>query len=191
LEGRMKGKNKKGEFFLLAAFAFIIAFYIGISSYISPGFSGIESSGIIYLQKNIEDEYPKVLNLGLNESKPITNLVNFTLFVQNVTKSRGMDLSVFWLVSRNVGDDLNVTLGNFLGDPINVAVNISGDIKALNISDKSIRSFLFSSPPSEFNLTINFNTTERNLLLEKYKVSMYFFLELEEGDNVFRSERRV
>jgi hypothetical protein len=47
---------------------------------------------------------------------------------------------------------------------------------------------IFSPADSELDVSIAFNSTEKELLLEKYKANIYFLLELSRGDDVIRGD---
>lgn len=179
----------KAQFFLVSAFSLAILFFIGISSYISPEsiiFPEMGSANNLF--DNVRSEYPRAANLGLNESDPVGKLANFTYFVEKITKEKGVEFSLLFILTQNVSDDLNVTVGNFLGYPVDIEVNVSGDLQTLQVSDNETSSKMFSNPPESFTLGISFNTTEKNLLLEKRKVNLYFILEMRKGENIMRGE---
>jgi hypothetical protein len=182
----------KGQFFLVGALLFILMFYLGFSLFLSPSHtSPVMGNGISDLFDNIENEYPRALNFGLNVSKPVDTLANFTDFAINITEGRGSHLRAFWLVTENVSDDLNITAGNFLGFSIDVTLNVSGVTKVMYVDNGNTNSSLFTSPPSEFELGLNFNTTEKNLLLEKYKANLYLILEMRKGEDLIVGETKA
>ena len=168
----------------------VLLYFIGMAPYISPP-NVVEtdySPSISYIFGNIQDEYPRVLNFGINESMEIEHLENFTRFVQNYTKARGLDYSVFWLVFQNVSDDVNVTVGSF-GETINVTMNVSGEFEYLYLEDGSTGSVMFTDPPGSYNITVVFNSNQTQLSLEKYKTSIYFQTSVTRGGNVLRGKR--
>jgi hypothetical protein len=87
-----------------------------------------------------------------------------------------------------VSDNLNVTVLNFMGSDENVTLNVSGDVDTVYVQQGSLNSSLFTSPPPEFTLILNFNTTEKNVLLEKYKANLYSVLEIRKGDEKITGE---
>ncbi len=180
---------RKGQFFLVGAFSLAILFFVGISSQISPeGIVFPEIRAVSSLFDNVRNEYPRAANLGLNESEPVGRLTNFTNFVESKTKERGIEFSLLFVLTQNVSDNLNVTVGNFLGYPIDIELNVSGAVENLQVSDGGTDSNLFSNPPETFSLGISFNTTEKNLLLEKRKANLYFILDMRKGDNIIKGE---
>ncbi len=182
-------KGMKGQFFLAATFTLAIVFFIGLSSQISPANISVpRTASITYLMDNVKSEYPRAANLGLNESKIIETLASFTEFVKEEAKGRGVSFSAIFVLTENVSNNLNVTVGNFLGYATNVSLNVSGEAKNLYIVDAGANSTIFSSPPEAFTLGISFNTTEKNLLLEKYKANLYVILELRKGGNIVKGE---
>jgi hypothetical protein len=178
----------KGQYFLLSSFFLILLFYAGIAIYFSPS-SLISASGdLAHLFENIEKEYPKAFNLGMQASAPAATLVNFTALAQSLATRRGAAFRALWVITENVSDALNVTVGNWLGQNITITLNVSGDVKLLSVSEGSVNSTLFSAPPSEFTLALSFNTSQKNLLLEKYKANLYLLLEIERGDDKIAGE---
>ena len=185
------GKGMKGQFFLLGAFLLIMIFYVGIALYFSPSH---QSAGADYLPAvfdNIKNEYPVAFNLGMNASDPVTTLANFTAFAVNMTGRMNANLDVLWIVTENVSDNLNVTVGNFLEYPTTITLNVSGDVVEMRVDSGGTNSSLFTSPPSEFELRANFNTTEKNLILEKYKANLYVILEMTKGNDKIAGEMKA
>jgi hypothetical protein len=180
-------KGMKGQFFLVSAFFLVLIFYMGAAVYLQPSHSK-SGSEIPDLFDNIRSEYPHAFNLGLNESRPSEILSDFTQLSINVSKSRGADLAALWITTVNQSSDLNVTVGNFLGYDTNVTLNVSGSMKTLQVNTGNVESHLFSSPPSEFQLLANFNTTGINLLLEKYKANLYVILNMRMGEEKIINE---
>jgi hypothetical protein len=186
------GKRMKGQFFLLAAFFLLLAFYLGVSAHLSPTFAKPEiGSDISGLFANIEGEYPRVANFGLASSDAAAALADFSMLAANLTDAQGAELKVLWILTENEGGDLNVTVGNFLGSARNVTLNVSGDIAYVLVNDGEVDSAIFASPPSEFSLRLNFNTGEKNLLLEREKANLYTFIEMSKGNDVIRGENRA
>ncbi len=178
-----KHGEMKGQFFLIGAFLLIMMFYVGISLYFSPSHSVQGGHQISDLSENILAEYPRAFNFGMNSSSPSQVLANFTGLAVNLTGQRNAELKVLWIITQNVSDDLNVTAGNFLGYPAEITLNVSGEVKNLYVGSGAVNSTLFASPPSEFELRANFNTTEKNLLLEKFKANLWVLLEISDGGN--------
>ncbi len=184
----VKGKRKKGQYFLLSSFFLILLFYAGIAIYFSPSSMTSASGDLPHLFENIESEYPRAFNFGMKASSPAATLANFTGLAKNLTTGRGAAFRALWMVTENASDDLNVTVGNWLGSAITITLNVSGDVKVISVSDGSTNSTLFTSPPSEFALALSFNTDQKNLLLEKYKANLYLLLEMEKGEDKIAGE---
>jgi hypothetical protein len=185
----IKKKNMKGQFFLIGGFLVLLLFYTGISTFFSPGYSqkGIKGEMANFFS-NIKDEYPAALNLGLNSTGGAQALVNFTDIVINATKGRGASLAALWILTHNSSDNLNVTIGNYMGAALNVTLNVSGSLSTLEIGGGETASVVFASPLSELDFRASFNTTEKNLLLEKYKTNLYVFLEMKKGSDKITGE---
>lgn len=184
-----KKKNLKGQFFLIGGFLVLLLFYMGISTFFAPAYTqkGIRGEMSNFFS-NVRDEYPVALNLGLNSSGGAQALVNFTGIVVNASKSRGASLAALWILTQNASDDLNVTIGNYMGTALNVTLNVSDAMSTLEIGNGETASVIFVSPPSEFAFQASFNTTGKNLLLEKYKTNLYVFLEMRKGSDKITGE---
>jgi ABC-type Na+ efflux pump permease subunit len=184
-------RKMKGQFFLLTASFLIIILYLGISVYLTPSFSAGAGSDLSDFFSNIRDEYPRAFNFGLEAANPATTLADFSRIALNATNERKANLHALWIMTQNDSDDLNVTVGNSFGQELNVTLNVSGDAKVLRVAEGGVNSTLFSSPPSEFQLRASFNTTEKNVLLEKYKASLYVILEITKGSNRIAGETKA
>lgn len=186
---KAKKKNLKGQFFLIGGFLVLLLFYMGISAFFAPAYSqkGIKGEMANFFS-NVRDEYPAALNLGLNSSGGAQALVNFTGIVVNASKGRGASLAALWILTQNSSDNLNVTIGNYMGAALNVTLNVSDAMSTLEIGDGETASVVFASPSSEFDFRASFNTTEKNLLLEKYKTNLYVFLEMRRGSDKITGE---
>lgn len=175
---------KKGQFFMAAAIFLILVFYMGMAPYIETFYSGPSmEEEMSSLYENIQREFPRAFNLALDTDSPAEALSNFTLFAKNATMRRGADYRCLWLFTENRSGDLNVTVGNFFGSGLEVILNVSGDVETLTVGSDRFSSHLFSSPPSEFELSLSFNNTESNLLLEKYKANLYLVMEMSRGSD--------
>ncbi|MCX6817618.1 MAG: hypothetical protein NTU57_02050 [Candidatus Aenigmarchaeota archaeon] len=185
----IKKKTMKGQFFLIGAFLILLLFYIGISTFFAPAYSqkGIKGEMANFFS-NVRDEYPAALNLGLNSTGGAQALVNFTGIVVNASKSRGATLATLWILTQNSSDNLNVTIGNYMGTALNVTLNVSDSLSTLEIGDGETASVVFASPLSELAFRASFNTTEKNLLLEKYKTNLYVFLDMRKGSDKITGE---
>ena len=92
----------------------------------------------------------------------------------------------------NISSPAN-TLVNFT----NFVMNVTGRrgfetrilwVISINVGEGETNSSLFLSPPSEFELRLSFNTTEKNVLLEKYKANLYLILDMRKGDDRLAGE---
>ena len=183
----------KGQFFLIVALSLTLLYFVGMVPYLSPPSitEGDYSKNLLQIFTNIYDEYPRVLNFGINESAATGHLSNFTLFAKTFVKDKGLSLEAFWLVAENSSDDVNVTVGNYLGRPQNVTLNISSETHYVYLENNSTGYVVFSSPPAQFNITVTFNSRQSQISLEKYKTSIYFFLSMSNGENVMKGEGKA
>jgi hypothetical protein len=182
-------KKKKGQFFLLATVLLCVLFFVGLHfSYPSTKvITQTFSDDMNYLYENMKKEFPHTLNLGLNDSNPVEHLTNFSIFTKRIMNEHYTNLSLLWLITENSSSsDLNITAGNFLDHPTIVILNISGDIKNISVNVNSTNSTIFYSIPSQFNMSVRFNSEESKLLLERDKVNLYTFLKLERRERLLK-----
>jgi hypothetical protein len=179
-------KLLKGQFFLLGAILIV-----GLIFWVLPKPDVLVEShteDITYLFKNIQNELPRALNLGINESRPIDHLKNFTLYIDSKMSEHLINFTCLWIVTE--GDsalsELNITVGNFLGYTTTIILNLSGAVKNLVVFPDSTNSTIFSSVQSEFNLTIKFNGEEENVRWQRDKINLYAMIELKRGENLIK-----
>lgn len=77
-------KRMKGQYFLLSSFFLILLFYAGVSMYLSPPGMSPDSKDLSNLFGNVENEYPKAFNFGMDASGPAATLANFTGLAKNM-----------------------------------------------------------------------------------------------------------
>ena len=136
------------------------------------------SSDLGYLARNMQKELPQALTLGLNESAGVTTLVNFTRFSARVMAERAINFTPVWVVTSNLSQDMNVTVGNFLGANETVSVNVSGTTASIMVADNSTNSSTFTAPPAAFNVSISFRDQNETFVWARDKVNLYAFVNL-------------
>jgi len=181
-------KTRKGQFFILGAFLLCALFYMGIPK--SSQLTASPTYDLIYISNNLGKEIPNALNLGLNESQPIEHLENFTRFVRRVMLAHSTNFTVLWIVTENIStNDLNITVGNFLGS--NKTLNITIGASSINITapDNTTNSTSFGSDPgTEFNMTILFDSQNRTVEWQRDKLNIYALIQLKRGNNIQKRE---
>ncbi len=179
--------QRKGQFFILGAFMLCTLFYMGIprgGQLVMP-----VTQDLTYLSDNLEREIPNVLNLGLNESKPMEYLKNFTGFVERIMLERLANFTTLWIVTENIStNDLNITVGNFLDSSKTVNITIGATSQNLTAPDNATNSTTFTGIASAFNMTILFDTENATVEWQRDKVNIYAFIQLRRGDNLLKKE---
>ena len=179
----------KGQYFLVISLLFAAMFFSAIYTFISPE-SIIESEhrDVYYFYKSILKEYPYAFDDGINRSNINNYLVNFTVTSKNVAREGNMNMYALWLYTINRSSDINVTIGNFMNDTLNVTLNLSGDVKIVHVEKNSINSTVFTNPADKFNLTVTFYNIQTNLLLGKYKYNFYSYVEVGRRRALFKGD---
>lgn len=178
--------KRKGQFFILGAIMLIILFFIGIP-FLQPSLTS-PIRDLPLLSKNIRLEFPVAFNLGLNESDERAVMKNFSLFLNTNLADRLIDFSTLWLYAKNSSENVNFTIGNFLGKNITVNLTISPIEKEIFVQNNGTNSTLFSSPGSIFNLTIEFESRTATVEWLRDKVNLYVFYELRRNRDVIKEE---
>ncbi|MFH1445289.1 MAG: hypothetical protein ABIF08_02295 [Nanoarchaeota archaeon] len=192
----MRNKKMKGQFFLLGAFIIITMFYIGLQ--FGKPFIYPETGDLGYIHENIETELSYALNLGINESRPIEVLSNFTRYLDESLYF--LNFSTLWVVTDNVDFDqnlatytLNVSIGNFLDYNVTVNVTANETSQDINVTFNETKSAEFEiangTTPLTFNMTLIFDGTDTNMtnmILNKF--NLYALIKLQRGTDFKKEE---
>ncbi len=169
--------KRKAQFYLIAGLAFVLLFFTMVP-HLQPLVT-TPSSDLGYLARNMQKELPHALTLGLNESSGVPTLVNFTRFSARVMAERAINFTPVWVVTGNLSQDLNVTVGNFLGANTTVTVNVTGeDVQSIAVADNSTNSSAFTSVAAAFNISIGFRDQNETFVWVRDKVNLYAFVNL-------------
>jgi hypothetical protein len=161
----------KGQFFLLGAVLLIVTFYIAL-----PLFQPMQKSELGFVARNIANEYIKVANFGL------PYVINWSEWIGKKVDN----FSSIWLFAIGNGSHVNLTIGNWLGKNITVALNISGNLYNLFVKNASINWTSFSSN-EQFNITINW-TESRQFSWLRDKNNFWALVTIEQAKDKFRAE---
>jgi hypothetical protein len=175
----------KGQFFVLAAILLASLFFVGLP--ITGNMVGTVSEDLDLLSGNIASEFPAALNRVL-PSGDLGRMGDFSLFLEGQLEQRNADFANLWLVTQPDGGGLNVTLGNYLGEDITVAVNVSDNLQMLYMPSGTMDSLYFASVPQDFPLRVGFADVDRHLQLERDKVNLYAFFSISRGSELLRKE---
>jgi hypothetical protein len=163
-----------------------VLLFFGLGAGISLTAAGTEDMD--RLASNLGSEFPHALNIGINVTDPPGTLYNFTQFSVSKAGGRRIDLDCGWVLFREQGGDLNVSVGNFMGSRQTFGIEIDGSQENIQADDMAINSSLFTVSGHKFNATITVasSTTGAELLLNK--TSLYMKMSLSRGGNVLKKE---
>lgn len=176
----------KGQFFIIGALFVCVLLYFGIGP--TMDVSGTGSDDMNRLARNLQKEFPHALNIGINGSAPIQTLRNFTLFSISSLEEGRIDLTCHWLVFRYAGDQVNVSVGNFLGSPEVFYVNVSGTAKGIYAGDGMVNSSLFPVAGYTFDASVTVDGETDRFTMLTNKTSIFSELTLSRSGNVIRKE---
>ena len=175
----------KGQFFVLAAILLAALFFAGLP--ITGNIIGTVSKDMELLSENIASEFPAALNRVL-PSGDVERLGDFSLFVGGQVAQRNADFANIWFVTRPEGSDINVTIGNYMGEDLTVAVNVSDDLQMLYMPSGTVDSLDFPSVGEDFTIRLGFADMDRQLEMGRDKVNLYSFFSLSRGSELIRKE---
>lgn len=172
----------KGQFFIIGAIAFSLLFLVGFSL---QGAVQNRLSDLDRVSQNVESEYPIALNLLLNDSRPITDLMEFPRFLDSVLTEKMVDFKTLWVVTEGTAlSDMNLYAGNYMGKAVRVSLNVDGELKTLEVQDDSTNTTVFPGVAPEFNITIGFEGIEKTLIWRRDKTNLYALTSMGRGNDL-------
>ncbi len=174
----------KGQFFMLGAILLASMFFIALpmTGYVIK----TVSEDLDYISDNIENEFPRALNLIADSD--IERLKDFSVFVDNQITQRSADFKNLWVVTKPEGGDVNITVGNFLDEDINIALNVSNTIEIMFMPSGTTNSVMFYNVPSQFVLRVTFPGIDKELKFQRDKINLYSFFSISRGENIVKKE---
>ncbi len=185
----------KGQVFLIISIVVLLALIL-IKIQVTP-----EPRQAYYLgldiwksADNIAEEYEKTADISLSQSSNYqnleTNLNNFSNYIYNSFNEREYSLRILYS-TMFAGENLTVTLGNFMGSPVyNITVNLS-DGQGASISElpTNMSASINFTLPSLFNVTVQYtmNGTESNFSYasdNNVTLAAYVRIYLQQGSSV-------
>ncbi|MBN2102352.1 MAG: hypothetical protein JW716_05780 [Candidatus Aenigmarchaeota archaeon] len=178
----------KGQYFLLGAIIIITLFFTGFYLVKNESIfsSSYKADDLKYLFYNMQSEYPRVFNYGINESDITVELRNFTEFSRSIYSSNILNFTTLLIYTTNISDNLNVTIVNYLGYDTEVELNISGTLKNLTVTDEGLNSTIFSAVNPKFVMTVKFNSQEKQLSMVRDKYNLYTYLQLRRKSEIIK-----
>ena len=175
----------KGQFFIVGALFICILLFFSVSpATMLTGYS----ADLEFCADNAAREMPHALNMGINSSKPVQTLENFTLFMQENLAGRLITLKTAWFVFYQSGSSVNVTAGNFLGYNSSFMLNISGTEKTLYVTSNQLNSTVFPVTGKTYDVSLDSVDIEMGAQLMTNKTSFYSLVILEKGSDMVRKE---
>ena len=182
IQTKSESRQFKAQYFIVGAILVCSLFFMA-----SPRFIPLirqPAADIEYISANLQRELPHALNLGLNESAMLGHMINFTHFMEDAMLERYTNYTSMWLIAENISaTGLNTTVGNFMGEDVNVTINVSGTVKALLVQNGTVNSTNFSSVATAYNITISFSDQEETFEWVRHKVNLYAFFQLNRGED--------
>ncbi len=176
----------KGQYYLLGAIILTMLFFTGLYLVKTESMftTSYKSDDMKFLFYDIQSEYPRAFNFGINESDITGKLRNFTEFTNNMLTGSLINFTSLWIYTINISDNLNVTVGNHLGYDTIVQLNISGSVQNLSVMDGGINSTIFPVVGSKFNMTVNFNSNQKKLSMMRDKYNLYSYIQLQRANEM-------
>lgn len=146
---------KKGQFYIISVAVIIIMVSFMISSkFISPK-AVAEDERTRSMFSNMKSELNYVVNIIIADSANSTNIEHkmhdFFDFLRIYSKMRSTDLKGYYFIGLPLDDDLNITIGNFLQEPLTfIEINVTNATATLS---RNITSLL-----SENETTVSFES---------------------------------
>ena len=175
----------KGQFFVIGAILIASLFFAGLplTGYITKPVS----DDLDFFSQNIDNEFPRALNLAIDEGD-LNRLKDFSNFADSQITQKNAIFKNLWVVTEAEGSNVNVTVGNFLDEDVNIALNISNTIEMMLIPSGFTDSVMFFGVPSQFTLRVTFTEADRELDFQRDKINLYSFFSLSRGEDIMRRE---
>jgi len=183
------GPARKGQFILLSGFVFLMLLLLALPR--QKELVSSSPSDLSLLAENVVRELPRAYNFGLNESAPVSRLVNFSRFAQQTLRSQFINLSHIWIVSQvdPATNNLNLSAGNFLEQNVTASLNLSGTVQNITITMNATNNTIFSSVSTNpFNITIQVGSDIATVQWQRDKNNMFAIISLKRETQYIREE---
>ena len=138
------------------------------------------------LAENMGTEFPVAVNLIILGGDDPARMGEFMGFVRGTAESRYMDMEMLGLVavpdSSNPGD-VTVYVANWMGTPLDVNVDIGGNLQAISLDDEDTGSLDYSGVPQNYDMTVSWAGRTWSATVPRDKTNLYGFLALSRGGN--------
>lgn len=175
-----------GQFFIIGALFVCILLFLGVA----PAFhiSQTNTADMDRLLDNLEIEFPRALNIGINTSKPQQVLYNFTNYTKNHASGKRINFSCYWVTFIQEAGNVNVSVGNFLHQAKDFSIGVWGTAKNIYVGYESVNSSLFAVPKYYYNVTITVDSDVESFELLANKTSLYSIITLERNGNTLKKK---
>lgn len=181
------GKRMSGQYFIVGAILLSAAFYMGLSGAVPLTTSPAED--VSYLFTNIQRELPRTLNFGLAEGTPGETLLNFTRYINAHMRQKYINLSTLWVVVEGTGTDTaGVTIGNFMGEEVNVTLSLPTGDKLVTVPHNTTGTTTLTALTEQYTLTIQHPVRNKTVDWRWDKVNLYAFLRMQREKQLIQDE---
>ncbi|MBI2675819.1 MAG: hypothetical protein HYX24_05140 [Candidatus Aenigmarchaeota archaeon] len=170
----------KGQMYMIAAFALILLFSIGIAG-LKPSVLD-NSSPLDSFLENAASEFPRAYNL----EKDASDIHNFTEYLKSAASEKNINLKGIWLVSIHRKSGIVLNAGNLLGSREAIAINIGSRNATIELDEGGMGSAEFDNVGESFLIEIAYQGRAVKLPWKRDKDNMYAELIAESGSNVAR-----
>ena len=121
---------RKGQFYIISVAVLIFMTSLILASRFMYPSQTAELDRTQYMFTNMKSELNYVVNVIVADSADSTNIEDkmhiFFVFLDTYSKNHNLDLEGYYIIGLPLGDDLNITLGNFRQYPLdNIEINIT------------------------------------------------------------------
>ncbi len=191
--------RKKGQFYILSITVIIFMISLIFASRFMYPVQTAELDRTQYMFANMKSELNYVVNVIVADHANSTNIEekmhSFFDFLDTYSKNRNLDLEGYYFIGLPVGDDLNITVGNFRDsslDNIDISVTCSAGVlnQSITVLNPGFENTLsFSSVFSGLdNITVSIEFTQLKspiVFNTTRKVFEVFELELENQQDLW------
>jgi hypothetical protein len=179
----MSGKCK-GQYFMLGAIIISLMLYLGLSPMV---YSPPSEDYLHGISENIEEEVPHALNLALAEDSSPAKLGQFSGFLGDKLKGRGIGFEALWVASiPDPGNpsQVDVYIGNWIGRPVSVDVSIDGDLVSKNLDHEEMSFDPVSGVSREFDMTVMFEGRSWTGSFVRDKSNLYYYSSISKNSDI-------
>lgn len=176
----------KGQFFLIGAVIVCMMLYAASAPLVNV--QGGPDQDISALSENMEKEMPRALNIGINASDPAGTLISFANFSRSAAVSRGMDLSVVFVIFESTGSGTVATAGNAAAGQAIIGIDVDGTYAELSVPAGSVNSTQFPAAGDTFDFSVTAGGLTTDATMPGGKTGLFAISTISRGGVVLRKE---